>query len=303
MAADLANIETKINPREALAGLGFAEISEPRRVKRGWDTLLWRFATPDGRKHSLRVFYLPGRNEIAWRERLALETCATAGLPAPRVEKIGDIQGLPAMVLSWCPGIPILAFVEKKPWTLWRLGRLFGRTQARLHAVTPPAEFVTGAPNDWLSRVTEEYADLAVHALSLGLSTSSLIHMDYHPLNVVSDGATVTGILDWAYAAAGDPRADLARTEITILAAPVPPSPLSALLNLARKIILRAWRSGYEELAGSMPDYRPLKAWAAATLLGETELVLDRPGVWATEETIDKFRRMINVWARQAGIR
>ena len=300
---DIVDIETKIDPREALAGLGFAEVSEPRRVKGGWDTLLWRFGTPDGRNHSLRVFspHLP--KEIVWRERIALETCAIAGLPAPRIEKIGEVQGLPAMILSWCPGIPILAFVEKKPWAIWRLGRLFGRTQAKLHAVTPPDEFVTGAPNNWVSRVTEEYADLAAHALSLGLSTSSLIHMDYHPLNVVSDGATVTGILDWAYAAAGDPRADLARTEITLLSAPVPPGPMSALLNLARKIILRAWRSGYEEVAGPMPDYRPLRAWAAATLLGETELVLHRPGVWATEETLEKFRRMIDVWAREAGIR
>ena len=303
MAAGIANIEAQIDPRHALAGLGFAETSEPRRVTGGWDTLLWRFGTPDGRKHSLRVFCLPRREEFARRERVALETCAEAGLPAPRIEKIGGVQELPAMVLSWCPGIPILAFFEKKPWTLWRLGRLFGRAQPQLHAVTPPDEFVTGAPNDWLSRVTEEYADLAEHALSLELSTSSLIHMDYHPLNVVSDGATVTGILDWAYAAAGDPRADLARTEITILAAPVPPGPLSTLLNLARKMILRAWRSGYREVAGQMPDYRPLRAWAAATLLGETELVLDRPGVWATEETLEKFRRVIDVWARAAGIR
>lgn len=300
---DLAETEAKIDPRKALAALGYAETSEPRRVKGGWDTLLWRFATPDGREHSLRVYHLPNRREIARRERIALKRCAEAGLPAPRVETIGEIEGLPAVVLSWCPGIPILAFVEKKPWTIWRLGRTFGRTQAQIHAVPPPDEFVTGAPNDWVSRVPEEYADLAAHALSLGLSTSSLIHMDYHPLNVVSDGATVTGILDWAYAAAGDPRADLARTEITILAAPVPPGPLSALLNLARKIILLAWRSGYEEVAGSMPDFRPLRAWAGATLLGETEIVLDRPGVWATEETLEKFRRMIDVWAREAGVR
>ena len=222
---DIADIETKIDPREVLAGLGFAETSEPRRVKGGWDTLLWRFGTPDGREHSLRVFCLPGRNEIAWRERLALETCAIAGLPAPRIEKLGEIQGLPAMVLSWCPGIPILAFVEKKPWALWRLGRLFGRAQAQMHAVAPPNEFVAAAPDDWVYRGGDQYAYLATHALSMGLSTSSLIHMDFHPLNLVSDGTQVTGILDWSGAAAGDPRADLARTEITLLAAPIPPGP------------------------------------------------------------------------------
>jgi len=219
------------------------------------------------------------------------------------VETVGEGQGLPAAVLSWCPGIPILAFIEKKPWTLWRLGRLFGRTQAKVHAVTPPPEFVEKAPGDWVSRVTDEYADLAAHALSLGLSTSSFIHMDFQPLNLVSDGAVVTGILDWSYAAAGDPRAGLARTEITLLAAPIPPGPLRPLLNLARNVILRAWRSGYQEVAGPIPDYRPLKAWAGATLLLETELAMGRAGVWATEETVEKFRRLVDVWAREAGIR
>ncbi len=136
----------------------------------------------------------------------------------------------------------------------------------------------------------------------MGLSASVLIHMDFHPINLVSDGAAVTGILDWSGAAAGDPRADLARTEITLLAAPIPPGPLSALLNLARSLILRAWRSGYEELAGPMPDFRPLRAWAGATLLAETEIAIDRPHVWGTHEDIERLRRKIDVWAREAGI-
>lgn len=300
---DIAEIEAQIDPRRALAALGYAETSEPQRVTGGWDTLLWRFGTPDGRQHSLRVFHLPGRNEIAWRERIAMETCAKAGLPAPRVETVGEVQGLPAMVLSWCPGVPILAFVEKKPWALWRLGRLFGRAQAQMHAVAPPDEFVAVAPDDWVYRGGDQYADLATHALSMGLSASSLIHMDFHPINLISDGTTVTGIIDWSGAAAGDPRADLARTEVTIVWAPIPPGPLRPLLNLARSLILRAWRSGYEEVAGLMPDFRPLRAWAGATLLAETEVSIGRPHVWSTQEDIERLRRRIDLWARQAGIR
>jgi aminoglycoside phosphotransferase (APT) family kinase protein len=303
MTAGVAELEARIDPEHALAGLGYAETSEPERVKGGWDTLLWRFGTPDGREHSLRVFVLPTRQEIAWRERTALETCARVGLPAPRVEKVGEVEGLPALVLSWCPGLPILSFIEKKPWALWRLGRLFGRTQAQLHAVEPPPEFVEAAPDDWLKRVPEEYADLAAHALSLEVSTSCFIHMDFHPINLVSDGTSVTGILDWSYAAAGDARADLARTEITLLAAPIPPGPFRPLLNLARHLILRAWRSGYQEVAGPMPDFRCLRAWAGATLLLETELDMGRPGVWATEEDAQNLRRLVDVWAREAGIR
>ena len=301
---DIADIETQIDPREALGTLGYPEISEPKRVKGGWETLLWRFQTPDGRDHSLRVYHLPRVQPLAWRERAALETCAKAGLPAPRVEAAGEFQGLPAMVLTWCPGIPILSFIEKKPWTLWRLGRLFGRAQAQLHAVAPPPEFAATAPADWVSRVNDEHADLATHALSLGLSTRSLIHMDFHPLNLISDGATVTGIIDWSGAAAGDPRADLARTCITLIAAPVPPGLMSAVLSLARRLLIHAWRSGYQEAAGKTPDFQPLMAWAGATLLAEFEQVIGvRADAWGTPEDIAKLHRLVDVWARRAGIR
>lgn len=302
MEPEVSELEAQIDPRQALAALGYAEVSEPQRVKGGWDTLLWRFSTPDGEEHSLRVFILPRRQEIAQRERIALKTCARAGLPAPRVEKVGAVHELPALVLSWCPGLPILSFIEKKPWALWRLGRLLGQTQAQVHAVTPPAEFAENAPHDWVKHVPADYEYLADHALSLGLSTSSLIHMDFHPINLVSDGVRVTGILDWSYGAAGDPRADLARTEIILLTAPIPPGPLRPLLNLARNLVLRAWRSGYQEVAGPMPDFRPLRAWAGATLLLETELDMGRPGVWATEQDVQNLRRMIDLWAEEAGI-
>ncbi len=303
MAADATDIETSIDPRQALAALGYPQATEPRRVKGGWDTLLWRFGTPDGREHSLRVHYLPDREEFAWRERLALGACAAAGLPAPRVETAGVVEGLPALVLSWCPGYPFWSFVERKPWALWRLGRMFGAVQAQMHAVVPPQEFMARAPDDWLSKVTEQYADLVAHARTLQPSTSSLIHMDFHPLNLLSDGSSVTGIVDWARSAAGDPRADLARTEITLLWAPVPPGPLRPLLNLARNLFLRAWRSGYQQVAGPIPEFRPLRAWAGATLLAEIELVIDRPNVWGTQEDIHRLRHLVEVWARQAGIR
>lgn len=296
-------VEPRVDPREALAALGFADVSEPVRVTGGWETLLWRFRTPDGREHSLRVYHLPRIRAIAWRERAALEACREAGLPAPRVEAAGEVAGFPALVLSWCPGVPILSFIEKKPWALWRLSRLFGVVQARLHAVRPPQEFQASAPQEWVQRAGEEYRDLAEHALSLGLRTDSLIHMDYHPLNIVSDGSTITGVLDWCGAAAGDARADLARTEITLLAAPVPPGPMAPFLNLARHLVLRAWRSGYRSEAGSLPDYRPLRAWAGATLITEIVPVIDMPNVWGTRDDLERFRRLVDVWARQGGVR
>lgn len=298
---DIAAIEEGIDPRKVLSALGYSHTSEPKRIRGGWDTLLWRFQTPAGEDCSLRVYFLPNREEVAERERIALLACEKAGFPAPRILRIDSFDGLPVMVLSWCDGLPILSYVEKRPWTLWRLSRLFGQAQARLHSVAPPAEFAAGAP-DLFSRLPPEYSTLAEHAASLGLTSGSLIHMDYHPLNVISDGDCVTGVVDWGGAAAGDPRADLARTHITIATAPVPPGPLKPALSLLRGLMLRGWRSGYQALAGPMPDYRPLRGWAAATLLAEIVKVIDRSDVWASEEYVDDLRRAIGSWARESGI-
>ncbi len=297
------DIESTVEPRRVLAALGFSETGEPARVTGGWDTLMWRFTTPDGREHSLRVYCLPRRDEVAWRERVALEACARAGLPAPRLETVGEFEGLPVAVLSWCPGRPLLSAVERRPWSIWHMTRLFGAAQARVHAVSPPAEFVEKAPDDWLCEVDEADADLADYVRGLQPTTTSLIHMDYHPLNVISDGAGITGIVDWAGAAAGDPRADLARTEFTMRTTPLPPGPLSPVLNLFRRLALRGWRSGYEEVAGPMPDIEPFLAWAGATLVCGMDLVLGRPGVWGTERDAERYRSEVDFWARQAGIR
>src|SRR3989304_1217009 len=80
-AVNVEEIEARLDPRQALSQLGFPVVGEPERVLGGWDTLLWHFATPDGREHSLRVYHLPQRKEVAWRESVALETCAGAAPP------------------------------------------------------------------------------------------------------------------------------------------------------------------------------------------------------------------------------
>ena len=84
-----------VDPVAALRVLGFESASAPERVTGGWDTLQWRFQTPDGRDHALRIYHLPQREEIARREAAALAACVSAGLPAPRVETVGRVQDLP----------------------------------------------------------------------------------------------------------------------------------------------------------------------------------------------------------------
>lgn len=292
-----------VDPRDVLAGLGWRAASGPLRLTGGWDTLLWRFGTGDGADHVLRVFHLPRAQDIAHRERLALDACARAGVPAPRVEATGEYRGLPLTVQSWCPGAPLLTLVERRPWTLLRMGRLFGGTQARLHRIPAPEELHAAAPRDWACRVKEEHAAFAEEAIAIAPATNALAHLDYHPLNVIVDARGAAAVIDWSYAAAADPRVDLAVTAATLLAAPAPPGATRPVLNLMRSLLIRLWESGYRATAGSLPDYHALLPWAGAMLLAQTELALGRDGVWGTEQDIETLRRLIPAWVERSARR
>jgi aminoglycoside phosphotransferase (APT) family kinase protein len=276
-----AEIAPDLEPLTLLNTLGYRGTRDVIRIRGGWDTLLWRFGDTAGRLRSLRVYWLPDRDE-AWRkEEIALRHCEWAGFPAPRIEAACRIHDMPVAVLSWLPGRPLLSDVERRPWRLGRLSRLLGETQALLHSTEPPEEFRSGAPRSWTGLVQPGFEYLAEELASLNPGTSSFIHMDFHPLNVLADDARLTGVVDWAGAAAGDPRADLARTEVTIETAPIPPGPMRPVLAGLRRLMLRGWREGYRSAAGSMPDYRPFRRWAAASLLREVSRVVGRPDVWA----------------------
>ena len=289
MALADTEIAPEIDPVTLLSAIGHRDARDIVRIKGGWDTLIWRFQDDCGELRSMRVYWLPDREESSRKEIAALRHCEAAGFPAPRVESVCHINDMPVAVLSWVPGRPVLTDVEHRPWNLGRLSNLMGATQARLHSLNPPQEFQQGAPESWTGLVQPGYERLAEELGVFGLSTSAFIHMDFHPLNILAENGHLTGVVDWAGAAAGDPRADLARTDVTLETAPIPPGPMRPVLTVLRRLMLRGWREGYRSVAGSIPDYRPFRRWAAASLLREVSRVVGRPGVWAEPEYLGRL--------------
>ena len=291
MTAAGVDIAPEIDPRSALEAIGCDEPANIVRIRGGWDTLIWRFELPDGSRHSLRIYWLPDREESSRKEEIALRHCEAAGFPAPRVEAAARYHDLPVLVLSWLPGRPLLSSAERRPWEIWRLARVMGRTQARLHKVSPPAGFRQPGAGPWTQLVEPGYEHLAAEIRSYGLAASALVHMDFHPNNVIVHRGRLSGVLDWAGAAAADPRADLARTEITMETAPVPPGPLKPVFGAIRKVVLHGWREGYRSVR-PLPDYKPFRRWAAASLLREVARVMGRPDVWGDRAFVESLHRL-----------
>jgi Ser/Thr protein kinase RdoA (MazF antagonist) len=210
----------------AAAVLTAAGLPPATRTQRttGQDAAVWRADLVDGRTVAVRLLR-PG--VAADAELAALTLAAAEGHPAPTVVATGRHGGRDAIVMSWCPGRTVGELLQSggDPGVL---GRLFGRGQAALHRPVPGRSAV-------------------------------LCHLDYQPFNVLTDGSTVTGIVDWANARLGDAREDLAWTRVVLALAPALLPDLAAGLPA----FTAAWQAGYRERA-PMPDDADLAPFLAA---------------------------------------
>ena len=186
---------------------------------------------------------------------------------------------------------------------MWSLSRGLGKLQAELHRLRPPAALTEGAPDYWLNRAGEANADI-VAALKPLARTDTLVHMDFHPLNVLSDGSRFSGVIDWAGAAAGDPWADFAFTSAILQVAPSPPGLMRPVERKVRQLAHKAWRAGYEEDAGKLDDEEPAPflAWAGSVILREMEPRAREGRKWPSMSDLEPIREWAARWRSRAGL-
>ena len=127
-----------------------------------------------------------------------------------------------------------------------------------------------------------------------------MLHLDYHPLNVMTAGHRLTCVLDWANAAVGDPRADVARTVTLLRLAPLPPGVPVALGLMLRFMLELAWRTGYRHAAGRLEGMPLFYAWAGSMMYRDFEPKLGQPGVWLQRGDLERIRRWTATWKRRA---
>jgi aminoglycoside phosphotransferase (APT) family kinase protein len=208
-----------------------------------------------------------------------MRTLGELGLPIPKVYAEGLTEGTPALLLGWCPGRPILAEVRARPSHIWRLGVAMGCAHASIHAVPVPDALIAALP--------------AMPEIESSTTRLSVLHLDYHPLNVMTDGQTVSGVLDWANVAVGDRRVDLARTVTLLRLAPLPPGTSSLAAMVLRAVLELAWRRGYRGQQNTDPfmDMEPFYVWAGDMMERDLRPKLGRPGVWLEESDLLRIHR------------
>jgi len=147
-----------------------------------------------------------------------------AGLPAPAVEGIVEVEGRLGIVLERVDGPSMLQVLRSKPWRIGQLSRTLAELHAAIHSCEMPElpslreELGRGIREVELPEATKEAVLSHLEQLPDG---NTICHIDFHPDNILmsSHGPVV---IDWANPRRGDPLADVTSCSLLLRLAPVP---------------------------------------------------------------------------------
>jgi aminoglycoside phosphotransferase (APT) family kinase protein len=192
----------------------------------------------------LRFYQGPFADAKGGRENVNIAKLAGAGFCVPKpygYEPSHEVLGAPFLIMERVPGGPLFSTrsfaTAFKTFSLGFFG--FVRAQVRLHQMElrksgldeiprayAPAGIDANAPLlDRMLKIIEQrveqgplpglkeaHARLAARASEFRTTPLSLVHMDYHPQNVVVKGFRVNGVIDWVNTDIGDRHLDAAMT-------------------------------------------------------------------------------------------
>jgi aminoglycoside phosphotransferase (APT) family kinase protein len=296
----MSNTAETVDPVEVLSVLGFADQSSIVPVTGGADATIWHVVC--GSEHyALRVLR-PDQTDQAQREASTMTLATSGGVPVPRVVTTGTWRDRPSLLLTWSLGDSLSKVLKEHPLA-WRrshkLGTEFGRAQAAIHTISLPFEtYLHGYA--W-----EEWAgpdpDLRTCLAKLQRRPAALLHLDYHPLNVLTENGKVSAVLDWANSTVGDPRADFARTLSILRLAPIPTGLAGAVARVQLRAFEAGWRHGYEEVAGPLDSLAPFCWWAGLVMERDLSPRLSRPDLpWLTPAFFDRVRAWTAAWRQES---
>lgn len=318
--------------------LAYAE--PPARITGGFDTMIYGFRLRGAPADAamplvLRLFRHDVGATPAQFEGTVLRTAAGLGFPVPRVlyvESDPAPLGSAFIVMARVPGRPMVdAFFSP---ALLRLPVLLAAMHVQLHRLE------TAAFRDAL-----DHAGYAAHRLSVdaeveraaatikrcaldglrpGLDWLSdrrpsdnndpvVCHGDFHPLNILMDGAQITGVIDWslAHVRIAARGYDVGATIALMSQGPIHvPLVLRPVASMARKVVVRRYLRAYTALqpldANALRYYEALRCFGFLVEAGEhlqaaagVVAPLSKPTAFAAPDTIrqisTRFRQLTGI--------
>jgi aminoglycoside phosphotransferase (APT) family kinase protein len=195
------------------------------------------------------------------------------------LEEDGPVLGGPFMLMEWVPGQTLLEFLFTHPLAIWGYPARMAELQVCLN--TLPVDDFPAPKGAHLARSLAELTAMVREGRFRGMepgldwlqahqparpASPCIIHLDFHPLNLLVADGGFRAVLDWSDADVGDYHADVAATLLLIDTAPVRLTTIWRWLmsipgqGLLRRRYLRAYR---RRLPIDDQKLRYYRAWAA----------------------------------------
>ncbi len=268
--------------------------SAPAALPGGWETSLYRFQLqfsprlPPAFRQPLvlRIYAGPHGAPRARFAYAVQEHMRRLGYPVPELlllEPGSDLLGGPFLIMEAIPGDTLFRELLHRPWKILSLSSALAQLHARLHMLPTigfPLPRDSGLPR-WLEQLEALIREHGLDALAPGLDwlrshapappcASSILHLDFHPLNVMRCADRSLTVLDWDYAGVGDRHADLAVSLMLIECVPAPETnfvdrlALTCGRPLLAQLYLRAYRKLLPVVDETLAYYQ---AWAVFSRL------------------------------------
>ena len=229
--------------------------------------------------------WLADEPDVPEHEAANLQRLRGSGLPVPEllaVDMDGSQCGVPALLMTRLLGKVNLTPVDFDAWL-----RQLAAFLPRLHAVSPAGHRWRHLPYNNLSTleppVWTRRPELWAEAIRIGRGPRPafeprFIHRDFHPVNLLFAGETLSGVVDWPNACVGPAGVDVAHCRLN-LATMFGQAATDRFLELCRESMGAYWTYNPFWDLMSILDIGPggmevYSAWPAFGLVGLTPALL-----------------------------
>ena len=266
--------------------LQLSDLGPPLAVGRSAEIYAW------SDDQVLKLFFLEVPESEIRKELANTEAAGLAALPAAYCHGAVDMEGRRGILLDRIRGISLTQLPEKHTKEFFALPRYLAQVHLELHKRSAPGlkdfrELVESAlDKPSLAFLSKDEKSRIRKYLSLLPQGDRVLHLDFHPENIIVDGDRKV-VIDWMTAARGVPAADVAFTVFLLRDAELFPG-ISALkrwfYETVRRYILKGYLSYYLKHSGlSRAD---LEIWRLPVLLL-------RLGIWGIESERGKLKTWI----------
>ncbi|MUK88882.1 phosphotransferase [Ornithinibacillus sp. L9] len=237
------------------------QVKEYTKIEGGLDSLVWKITSVEEHTYALRVLPKHRYHQFV-QEQSTLKLAGRAGVPVPKVHKVDCYDQYTVMLMDWLPGRTVFEEIKISPESVDKFGFAFGETQAIIHSIHMEQPRIS----NWLTAGNKEEEKLIESIDNKYPQANTLIHLDYHPLNVMTDGEKITGVIDWMNASVGNYQYDIARTMAVLKI-----DGEKLIEPQVLELFIEAWINGYESAGQPVGDLSLFYSWAKVRMIRDAK--------------------------------